>query len=69
MAFVTTTSAVRSPRSGETLIGKLMAAFSRYRLYSRTITELNQLNDRELADLGLSRGSIMSVAHEAAYGK
>jgi uncharacterized protein YjiS (DUF1127 family) len=69
MAFITTTSAVRSPRRGESLFGNLKAAFARHRLYSRTITELSQLNDRELADLGLSRGSIASVAHEAAYGK
>jgi len=69
MAFVTTSSVVRSTRSGETMIGKLTAAYGRYRLYSRTLTELSQLNDRELADLGLTRTSIASVAHEAAYGQ
>ena len=68
MAYVTTTSAVRSPRSGNTLFGKAKDAFARYRLYSRTMAELGQLSDRELADLGLTRGAIASVAHEAAYG-
>ena len=32
------------------------------------LAELSQLSDRELADLGLSRHSIETVAHEAAYG-
>jgi uncharacterized protein YjiS (DUF1127 family) len=34
----------------------------RYRLYHRTVTELNSLTDRELADLGISRGDIQEIA-------
>jgi uncharacterized protein YjiS (DUF1127 family) len=38
------------------------------RVYTQTVYELNQLSDRELADLGISRLSIREVAYEAAYG-
>ncbi len=39
-----------------------------YRTYRRTIRELSDLSDRALADLGLSRSMIKSIAREAAYG-
>lgn len=71
MAFVTTTRIAH--RSGarriDGLIGALRTAIAQRRVYSQTLAELNQLNDRELADLGISRPSIAQVAHEAAYGK
>jgi uncharacterized protein YjiS (DUF1127 family) len=41
----------------------------RYRLYRTTVNELNQLSDRELADLGIHRSQISSIANEAAYVK
>lgn len=40
----------------------------RYSVYRQTVAELNALNDRDLADLGISRSSITSIATEAAYG-
>lgn len=51
------------------LLSALKTAFAQRRLYNQTIQELKSLTDRELADLGISRLSIASVAHEAAYGK
>ena len=33
-----------------------------------TLDELAALNDRELADLGISRLSIRDIAHESVYG-
>ena len=42
--------------------------FARRALYRQTVRELNQLNGRELADLGISRSMIRSVAYEAAWG-
>jgi uncharacterized protein YjiS (DUF1127 family) len=38
-------------------------------VYRTTLNELSNLNGRELADLGMSRGSLRAVAYEAAYGK
>lgn len=43
-------------------------AMQRRRAYHQTIFEMNNLSDRDLADLGLSRCDIPSVAREAAYG-
>ena len=40
-----------------------------YRLYSKTIAELNSLSARELSDLGLSRSMIKYAAHAAVYEK
>lgn len=36
------------------------------RVYTRTLTELRALNDRELADLGISAAQIPYIAREAA---
>ena len=38
------------------------------RLFARTVKELNELQDRELADLGIYRGDIRSIAQTAVYG-
>jgi len=42
---------------------------NQFRLYKRTFDELSDLSDRDLADLGLTRASLRSVAHEAVYGR
>jgi uncharacterized protein YjiS (DUF1127 family) len=70
MAFITTTRTAPARSQGlfTGLLARLKTAMAQRGLYSRTLTELSQLNDRELADLGLSRSDIARVAHEAAYG-
>ena len=50
-------------------ISSARADLGRWRLYRRTLEELSALNDRDLADLGLSRSMIRGIAIEAAYGK
>lgn len=72
MAFINTTThadelslrdlALRPVRSLQ-----LMA--QRRRVYRQTLTELDALSDRDLADLGLHRSMISAVAKDAAYGK
>jgi uncharacterized protein YjiS (DUF1127 family) len=47
---------------------RLRKAISDYRLYRKTLDELAALNNRELADLGISRFSIREIAHESVYG-
>ncbi len=42
--------------------------WSRYKTYRTTRDELFALTDRELADLGIARASIQSIATFAAYG-
>lgn len=39
-----------------------------YRLYLATIDELQQLTERELSDLGISRADIRPLARESVYG-
>jgi uncharacterized protein YjiS (DUF1127 family) len=43
----------------------LSESWSRFRSYRRTVSELNALDDRELADLGIGRGDISRLAREA----
>lgn len=37
----------------------------RWQRYNRTVSELNHLSNRELADLGMTRSDIHRVAREA----
>ncbi|MEY4696118.1 MAG: hypothetical protein RIT14_546 [Pseudomonadota bacterium] len=72
MAFVNTSSRAASFSLADRLPGLLAAvkaSFARRAVYAQTVRELNVLTDRELADLGISRSAISSVAREAAYGK
>jgi uncharacterized protein YjiS (DUF1127 family) len=39
------------------------------KVYRTTMSELESLSSRDLADLGMSRSMIKSIAFEAAYGK
>lgn len=47
----------------------IAARLRRYNSYRRTLIELENLTDRELYDLGLSRLQIRSVAYREAYGE
>ena len=37
--------------------------------FRTTLSELESLTNRDLADLGISRSMIKGIAYEAAYGK
>ncbi len=43
-------------------------AYEKRRLFNQTVRELESLDARMLADLGLSRGDIYDAAFKAAYG-
>lgn len=47
---------------------RLGGAIADYRLYRRTLAELEGLSNRELRDLGISRYSVRQVARGAVYG-
>lgn len=51
-----------------TLLANLRGYIARRALFKQTIRELNDLSGRELADLGISRSMIRSVAYDAAWG-
>jgi uncharacterized protein YjiS (DUF1127 family) len=49
-------------------VASYKAAAAQRRVYARTVAELRDLTDRELADLGIARVQIEDVARAAAYG-
>ena len=53
--------------SSHGFFGNIRKSFAQYRTYRSTYDELDRLTERELADLGLTRGMIRSVAYQAAY--
>lgn len=50
----------------EFAVANWKAAQEKRKIYNRTVRELNELSDSELADIGLSRSMIRSVARDAA---
>lgn len=71
MAYVNTTRAVSATFADRfgTFFAGLKAAVAKRRIYNQTVHELRQLSDRELADLGIHRAMIGTIAAEAAYGQ
>ena len=45
----------------------IMKSISDHRAFLRTRSELENLSTRELADVGITKGDIKRIAHEAAY--
>ncbi len=43
----------------------LKTRYSTWKRYSRTVSELEALSNRELADLGIARGDIHRIARES----
>jgi len=50
------------------LFSHLVRMIRVWRRYDASLRELNQLGDRELADIGLSRSDVQRVAWESAHG-
>jgi uncharacterized protein YjiS (DUF1127 family) len=68
MAFLTDT--IHAPVADRltATIATLIADFKNYRLYRKTVSELQRLTNDELIDLGLHRAGIKASAREAVYG-
>jgi uncharacterized protein YjiS (DUF1127 family) len=43
-------------------------SFAKWRLFRRTLAELQSLSNRELVDLGLHRSMVRGIALDAVYG-
>ena len=43
----------------------LSRSYSTWRKYRQTVNELNRMSNRELADLGIARTDIQTIAREA----
>jgi uncharacterized protein YjiS (DUF1127 family) len=48
-------------------VSYILSKIRAYKLYRETLNELSALNDRELADLGISRFDVVRVAYEASF--
>ena len=48
------------------LLTNLIRFLQRWRRYNRSLRELSRLSDRELADIGLTRGYISTVSWSTA---
>ena len=68
MAYLTETNdtpiSVRFSIAASTLVQDI----KNYRMYRKTIAELEKLTYRELDDLGLNRSGIKATARQAVYG-
>ncbi len=60
-------SAVSKPSRMSGFINGLSLRVQRYRTYRQTLEELENLSERELADLGVSPLQLRSIAYRAAY--
>lgn len=77
MAYANTNSGLKNGREASnglfdrfaSLFSTVKLAAQRRRIYSQTLRELNDLTDRDLADLGINRLSISDIAREASYTK
>jgi uncharacterized protein YjiS (DUF1127 family) len=51
---------------GDMLIANVLGLLRAWRRYNASLRELNQLGDRELSDIGISRSDIPRIAWENA---
>lgn len=63
---ITHDTSIRSGGNGG-WIARIRKSMAEYRLYRKTLDELESLSDRELNDLGLSRSVLGDVARQAVY--
>jgi uncharacterized protein YjiS (DUF1127 family) len=63
---------VTTPSFGAALTARwtaLREQMAKRALYRKTLSELQSLTGRELADLGIHRSAIRGIAYEAAFGE
>lgn len=65
---ITTAQGSFQGHRGIGFVARSRKALADYRLYRKTLAELQTLTERELQDLGLSRFSIREVAYDSVYG-
>jgi uncharacterized protein YjiS (DUF1127 family) len=55
-----------SERVNAMFLTHLVGVYRQWRRYNQSLRELNRLGDRELADIGITRGDIPRVAWETS---
>jgi uncharacterized protein YjiS (DUF1127 family) len=56
----------RKQTEGDMFIANVLGVLRSWRRYNASLRELNQLGDRELSDIGISRSDIPRIAWENA---
>lgn len=56
-------------QSGDGIVERLRAAWTKYVTYRRTLAELRDLSSRALQDLDLSRADLPAIARRDVYGR
>jgi len=71
MAYVNSTRSIDAAIADgvSNAVKNVRERFAQYQVYRTTLRELSALSGRELADLGMHRSQIRSIALDAAYGK
>ncbi|MFO1104578.1 MAG: DUF1127 domain-containing protein [Amaricoccus sp.] len=69
MASIVTNAPALALDTKSGLFAALNRAIANWKLYRQTLDELRALNDRELADLGLTRFAIRDVAWNSVYAR
>ncbi len=69
MASIATNSSILSQEPVQGFVLRLRGLLADWQLYRRTLSELQALNARALADLGTSRHEIAAIARDSVYGK
>lgn len=64
VAYLAITLVAQLFRSTLDFVVSIRTSFNKAQIARETIRELNRLNNAELADIGLSRGDIYTIAHE-----
>ena len=60
--------AAGTEQTTNTLAAKLGRAWGRNQAYRATLADLRALTDRQLGDVGLTRGMLKETARRAVYG-
>ncbi len=66
MAYANNTRTVTLADRFNALVADFAAARAQRKAYRTTFNELSELNDRELADMGISRSMIKSISLDAS---
>ena len=64
--YVLIPAAVPPKKGNETMLLSIVRFFHAWKRYGVAVDELSHLSDRELADIGITRGDIQRIAWEQA---
>jgi uncharacterized protein YjiS (DUF1127 family) len=68
MAYASDILSARTAGTQQGVLARTLGYFQQWREFSKTRNELAALSDRNLADLGISRGEITAIARRSVYG-